>query len=364
MRTILAGLCVLLFAGCMQPYHEEVLVDINTNETPFLIELEGDNEQATLKSEDYLRKKLVQSKRIMIPYRWKQTGRQYIGWNGLWIPSARLILVDRQPETREWVSNSNQGTSKRDQGIWVESSDSVGFSTGISITARIDDHENAVKFLYNYPPKRKKDIKDNSGWDTVVYQVDVTSLEEIMDREVRTKVQEIFADKAAEYTMDNLRDKKQEIMVTLRQEVVPFFADRGITITTIGMFGGFTYENPKIQEAIDEVFRQQQDEEVAKAEAKAAEQRKEALRLIGEGKAQQAIEVARGEAEGIKLVADAKAYEIEQLQKDPETYLKLKAIEVEMRRLEKWDGRYPNYLLQSGGEGHNMLLNLPQPGVK
>lgn len=69
--------------------------------------------------------------------------------------------------------------------------------------------------------------------------------------------------------MDLLRAKKREIMDTVKDGkkwtdengkerelvgVVEFFKERGITITTIGQFGGFTYENPEIQKSIDEVF--------------------------------------------------------------------------------------------------------------
>ena len=41
--------------------------------------------------------------------------------------------------------------------------------------------------------------------------------------------------------------------------------ERGITITTIGQFGGMTYENTKIQDAIDQVFISQQEKERAAA---------------------------------------------------------------------------------------------------
>ena len=103
-------------------------------------------------------------------------------------------------------------------------------------------------------------------------EVDVTRIREILDTEIRARVLSVYADQAAEYTMDELRDKKRELMEAVKADVMPYFRERGITITTIGQFGGFSYENPAIQEAIDRVFEAQQDEEVAVAEAKAAEQ--------------------------------------------------------------------------------------------
>ncbi|MBN2296076.1 MAG: hypothetical protein JXM70_26835 [Pirellulales bacterium] len=359
--------CLTTFAGCA--YDVPVFVTIETSETAFNIKLEGEADQATLKSEEYLRQNMISTKRVQITYHWVSQG--YWVFNGKYLPNERIIVVDRAPETREWVADPKRGTSQRDEGIWVESSDSVGFSTGISITARIANEDDAVKFLYNYPPKSNRTVKViNSFKDD--YAVGVAQLADIMDGEVRTKIQEVFAEKAAEYNMDELRSKKKEIIAEIRQQVIPFFAQRGITITAIGMFGGFTYENPEIQQAIDQVFKAQQDEEVAKAEAMAARERKEALKLKGEGEAQQKVEMARGQTEAIKLeaeakaaaitsVADAKAYELEKLTANPEAYLMLKKLEIEEQRMERWNGQYPHYYFGSTTDtGLNLFVPTPE----
>lgn len=370
--------------GCRKPFHESLMVDIGTSEAAILVETINDNGQAAIapkgKGEnvdsegnltDFYHSRLVNARKVEIPYYWKQTKRiGMMSWehsgNGEWRPAARLIIIDMSPETREWTSNANSGTSNSNQGIWVESSDSVGFSTGISITARIASLEDAVKFLSNYPPESNREVVTEGG---APFNVEVTGLAQIMDQEVRTKIQEVFAYEAAAFTMDELRDKKREILDTVQEEVIPFFKERGLTITSIGQFGGFTYENPDIQKSIDKVFEAQQDEEVAKAEAKAAEQRKEALKLKGEGEAQQQIEVAKGKAEGIKLeaeaeasaiqaVADAKRYEIEQANQDLETYLKLKDLEIQMKKAELWDGKLPVTNFGGGESGGNFLFPL------
>ena len=63
-----------------------------------------------------------------------------------------------------------------------------------------------------------------------------------------------MADFANDVTLsDLLGPRKVELIATVKEDVVPFFAERGIEVTTIGQFGGFRYENPKIQEAIDQV---------------------------------------------------------------------------------------------------------------
>ena len=118
--------CLATFAGCA--YDVPVFVTIETSETAFNIKLEGEADQATLKSEEYLRENMISTKRVQITYRWVSQG--YWVCNGKYLPNERIIVVDRAPETREWVVDPKRGTSQRDEGIWVESSDSVGFSTG------------------------------------------------------------------------------------------------------------------------------------------------------------------------------------------------------------------------------------------
>jgi len=369
----------LFMAGCRKPYHEDLLVDIATSEVAILIETQNSAEQAVtappgkgdvtdtrLQSVDFYKTRVVQATRVTIPYYWKQTHlKGYLfdydnSSNGRWVPAARLITINTEPETRKWHSDTGGG-------INAESLDSVGFSTGISITARIEDRDDAILFLSNYPPKAERVITALGGDE---FKVEVTSLEQIMDDEVKTKIQEVYAYESAGEIMDDLRGKKREIIDRVQEIVVPFFKERGITITSIGQFGGFTYENAEIQQAIDDVFKAQQDEEVAKAESKAAEVRKDALRLKGEGEASQILESSKGKAEGIrieaeaeaeaiKLVADAKKYEIEQANADLQTYLALKALDIQLEKAERWDGKLP--VTNFGGQesGGNFLFSVP-----
>lgn len=373
-KIIVLTLCLIGLSGCVKPYHEATLVPIGTSEVAILIETINDEGQAVVAPKgkgageegdaatnargelvNYYRNRVVNAKVVEIPYYWKQTHKmRFYSWehsgNGEWQPAARLIVVDTQQETRQWTAEGNN------EGIWVESMDSVGFSTGISLTANIEDQADAIVFLSNYKPQQQREYATAGG---AAFQVEVTALEQILDTEVRSKIQEVFAYEAAAYNMDELRSKKREIIDSVKETIVPYFKEKGITITTIGQFGGFTYENQQIQVAIDKVFEAQQDEEVAKAEAAAAQERKLALQLAGEGQAQKDIEIARGEAQAIELVADAKSYELEKLQENPEAYLALKQLEVELERLKAWDGKYPQ-LLFNGETGMNpMILELP-----
>jgi hypothetical protein len=371
------GLLLLSTTGCWRPYHEPVWVRLETNEIPFLIN--EVTQPAATGSQDsvtdderlaFLESQLIDARRIVIEHEWKQTG--YMSWVGRWEPSQKLVIVDTSPVTRKWVADINRGTSDHDDAIWAESRDSVGFSTGIVITARIESQHDAVVFLHNYPPRSFKKIEHNNG----EFNSQVTKLSDILDTEIQARIQKVFADEAGSYDMNECRAMKLDIMKAVETDVVPFFKERGIAITTIGMFGGFTYENPDNQKAIDAVFGAEQEEHVAEARIKAAEKQKEALRLEGEGQAAQALEVARGKAETEKLIAeakanaiqqmaDARAYEIEKFSANPEAYLTLKKIEVEVERLKSWDGKYPQTLFgEMPGEGFNLMVDMPSGANK
>jgi len=70
---------------------------------------------------------------------------------------------------------------------------------------------------------------------------------------------------------------------------------------------------------------------------------------------------AEGKAEAIKAVADAQAYEIEKALESEEFYLRLKQLELEEMRLEKWDGHYPTTLMNLGESDSLPNLILPIP---
>jgi hypothetical protein len=130
-------------SGCIKPYDKPEYVEIDTSETGFLIPLEGDGtQQAKFQSEDYLKQRKVAAKRVQITHRWSQEGR--ISSNGRWIPTVRLVKVNRSPVTREWMSpgmTNGEGLRRpgqSDQAIWIESGDSVGFSMGFTCTAFIE----------------------------------------------------------------------------------------------------------------------------------------------------------------------------------------------------------------------------------
>src|SRR6185369_11284938 len=256
-----------------------------------------------------------------------------------WIPTVRLIKVNRSPVTREWVTTGTTASAgavvRNDRAIWIESSDSVGFSMGFTCTAFIPE-EDASRFLYWYP----------SG-----------SLADVMDKEVRGRIQQAAGEVAARYPLDSLRSRKQEIADAVKLNVTNFFAQRGVTVTTVGMFGGMTYENPEIQKSIDQAFVAQQLKVVSEAKFEAQKKENERLELEAQGMAEKARREAQGSADARKTAAAGEAEAIrlinraaQEAQQNP-LLLQLRALEVEKVRIEKWDGRYPQFWWGATGNG-------------
>lgn len=322
---------VMSLTGCMKPPITEKSEEVKNNETAFVIQLEG-NAQAKVNSLEQLEKLRVSAKRIMISQRYKKVGRMW--WQAIVIPTVKVIKVDRSPVTREWSADESTGTKAKNEGIWAESMDSIGFSTGFNCTAEVTE-ENAATFLYYYP----------GG-----------SLAQVMDDQIRNDIQSEASEKAARYKMDECRKKKIEIIQIVREKVIPKFARTGITISTIGMFGGFTYEDEEIQTSINATFVAQQEKVTAAAEYEAQEDRNRTIEKAAIGIKNATITKAEGEAAAIKIKAGAEAASIEIVALAAEkaasnpVFLSLKKLEVEMSRLKVWNGQYPNWITGDTGE--------------
>jgi hypothetical protein len=332
-------LATLTMTGCWRPFEPVQLETISPNEEAFLLPLTGDvTSQTSTNNEEYLRSNLVYTKQVKLPQQWVQHGYETLGPNGSWKPAAILVKVDKSPVTREWTADQNSGTSNKNEAIWVMTADQVEFSTGWTCTARIASRDDAVKFLHNYP----------NG-----------SLQIVMDTEVRAKLQATFGLEVTDLPMDTLRMKATPHIVQTTSEVSKFFKERGITITNLGITGGFVYKDKTIMDTMVKVFNAEQDKSIASAAFQAQEMKNKTVESEASGKGKALLTERQAEADGIKLVADAKAYEMEKAKADAEIYLSLKRIELEKEKLTKWDGRFPTYFMGGSGSQPDMLLQMP-----
>jgi regulator of protease activity HflC (stomatin/prohibitin superfamily) len=340
---LVAGLGALSLPGCYRPFEPIHLETIGTSEEGFLIPYSGDGKkQASTNNEEYLKQNLVYTKQVRIPQQWIAHGYETITPNGAWQDAAKLIKVDKSPVTREWTADPNSGTSNRNEAIWVMTSDQVEFSTGWTCTARIESRDDAVKFLHNYP---------------------AGSLKEVMDSEVRAKLQATFGLEVTDLPMDELRKKATPHIQKTVKDVTEFFKERGITITNLGITGGFVYKDKSILDTMVKVFNAEQEKSIAAASTAAQEEKNKQIRAEAEGRAEALLKQKKAEADGIQMIADAKAYEIGKAKEDLKTYLELKRLEIEKSKLEKWDGRFPTTFMGLGGGNPDLLLQVGTPAV-
>jgi hypothetical protein len=249
-------------SGCIKPYDEPEYKMIEPHQTGILIPLEGNTEkQGQFMSEEFLKNNKVASKRVQIPHRWLQTGRR--GYQGEWIPTMKLIVVDRTPQTREWTESKGTGTSSANQGIRAESKESIDFLARFNVSAQILE-EDVAKFLYNYNMK---------------------PLSQIMDTDLRAVVEGKFTEEAGKRELKVILEEKEDIMKNVVDYTTKFFKERGITVSVLKLKGSFGYD-PAIQKSIDDKFKSAQEvitqqnlnkKAIEKAEADAQVAEKQAM---------------------------------------------------------------------------------------
>jgi hypothetical protein len=337
--TVALLLCMVTCVGCYRPFEPVELQTINTNEEAFLLPFTDDlKKQTSTTNEEYLKANLVYTKQVRIPQQWVPTGFETMVPNGNWKPAALLVKVDKSPVTREWTADENSGTSKKNEAVWVMTADQVEFSTGWTCTARIDTRDNAVKFLHNYP----------NG-----------SLTNVLDTEVRAKLQATFGLEVTDLPMEKLRKEATPHILSTTKIVTDFFKERGITITNLGITGGFIYKDATIMTTMVRVFNAEQDKAIATAAYQAQIEKNKTVESEAEGKASALLREKQAEADGIKLVADAKSYEISQAGQNSTVYLELKRFEIEREKIKAWDGHQPHFFMGGGDKTPDFLLQVP-----
>lgn len=304
---ILMIFCMLTLVSCRKPYDTPEFKTIEPSQTAFLIPLVGDTSgQASFESEELLLEAKVATKEVQIPHRWVQTKRR--SWQGEWRPSATLIVVERKPVSRSWESGESTATSAN-KAIFGETADNIGIYVGMNCTAMIEEKD-AAKFLYRY---------------------NNTPLETIIDTDIKKMVEDRFNTETALVMSTDLGSKKGEIMEAVKEYVVNYFKDYGITITVLGLKEGISFENPAIQKALDEKFASEQKLVIQQNE-------NEANIAKAEAEAQAVLIAANAQAEANKKLAESLTGSI-----------------LEKMYYEKWNGELP-YIY---GDSNSAIINTP-----
>ena len=269
-RYALAPLALLaagLVAG--RPERAEAFADttdkteaytILPNESAFFIPDSGANKdsQAQFNSEAYLQDKKIAVKRFIIPHQklsgsggssWLSTG-----WD-FYVPTGRLIIVDRSPYSREWVASHNRGTSTHDESIPCQSKEGVNITVGVSIGASVSE-ENAARYLYHFGVLAPTDAAgrplDRSSPQTIFTSVYYSRrLSDAMDDVGRKRVQTLVCNEIASRTFDQANDEAVKIMDNVRKAATDYFAGVGVTLDFIGWGDTFTFD-PDVQKAVND----------------------------------------------------------------------------------------------------------------
>jgi len=294
--TTLLSLVLLIVAvglASCKPYKGTSIVEVQPNQTAYLLPAQGDTSaQEQFDSVQYLSDNQVASKIIEIHYSEHKIGRMY--WNIDFVPKEIVILVDRSPVFRQWTYVPENGAvnaindSNRDTAaIPLESQESIGFWHGVVINAVIEE-QNSAKFLYYFGGVGRDPDEIGTG---VHLQV---GLEQVIDEFVRGWVSDrLYADFKA-LSLEGGQADAGTIFANVESDAKVYFEDYGITILQLGGIGGLVYDNPDVQDVIDDKF-----ERAAVATAAAITNKTNTDR--GQAEATQTVIAANAQAESLAL---------------------------------------------------------------
>lgn len=311
LNLLMALLILIALTACMGPALVDKYIDIQPNETAFVVPMEGANktDQGKFMSLEYLNQAKVAAKRIYIPQKEVSTGRGPGSYK--WIPKVQVIRVDRAPITREWTKSDTSGTDKSNQALSVESLDSINFSVGVTITALVTE-EDTAQFLYTYAGK---------------------PLSHIVDLNVRGYVLGLLADEFGSRILNKCKTDKKVIFENVRSKTKNFFKQYGITVTSLGHSEGFMYHDKEIQDQINMAYATEMEIKRAADQLKAQKIRNQKDLGVARTKRRMAEEFARQSSAQAKMIT----LEIE----------KIKA-EAFKEMVKRWNGEYPANVVPSG----------------
>lgn len=229
------------------------------NESAFYIPDVGENKDAQAKfgSEEYLRANKIPAKRFVIPHvKLENSGF----FSNFYVPAGRLIVIDRTPFNREWVSSSTRGTDVKNQGFPVQSKEGLNITVGISIAASVLE-EDSPKFLYRFGVKPP--VGDRNRPEVIFTSVYYgRSLTEVMDGVVRQKVQALLGNEFTKRSFDEANAQAEQIMTNVQANLEKYLKAAGITLDYIGWADTFEFDRA-VQDAINRRYIAIQDRAVA-----------------------------------------------------------------------------------------------------
>lgn len=252
--AVLMG-CLLLAGTDARAYYDKTdyaeAYFILPNESAFFIPDVGATRdtQAKFGSMEYLEANKIAAKRFLIPHA-KFSGSGSM-WSDYYVPTGRLIVVDRTPYNREWVGAGDRGTSARNESFPCQSQEGLNVTAEISIAASVTE-ENAARFLYWFGVKPPQGDRSNPAviFTSVYYG---KNLAEVMDTVGRGKVQALVCHEIGARTFDNVNKDVNAMLDAVEKNAAAFFATKGITLDYIGWAGTLGFDKD-VQQAVNDRY--------------------------------------------------------------------------------------------------------------
>lgn len=296
----------------IRPYDKPEYVEIGTNETAFLInQLGDDDDQAKINAKsDY---KTVNSKLTRINHHWKQTGR--LRGTGEYIAAEIVIAVSNSPVTGTWKDD-----------IKVETKGSQGFTVPMKYGIRVKP-ENSEKFLRNFPANIQ--VVDDKGNKL---SKKMTSVEKVADIQFKNQVAAELSKEFHKYEYKDVLPNRDIIVDAAVERVTEWADELGITIDNLAVFEGLLPDDTTLQDSMNEQAKLAAQVETEKKRFEAEKQKKEnEIELQKMEKLRIEAETENAKAEARKTVATQQIlqqtsnFELERKRKEQEiANLKLK----------------------------------------
>ncbi len=245
---------VLVTAPCAHAYYEKSdyaeAYFVLPNESAFYLPDVGANKdsQTAFGSEAYLKENKIAAKRFLIPHTKLENSGLFSNY---YVPAGRLIIVDRTPYNREWVSAEDRGTSAGNQSFPCQSQDGLDITVGIAIGTSLLE-ENAPRYLYRFGIKAP--TGDRTDPDVIFTSVlHSRSLEEAMDGVVRNNIQTLVCEEFSHRSFEDGSKEASTIMTEVRKSVTIYLTSVGITLDFIGWADTFKFD-PVVQAAINDRY--------------------------------------------------------------------------------------------------------------
>ena len=228
----------------------------------------------------------------------------------------------------------------------------VSFSCGSdgAITKDMQTVGSTVAVRYVYDEKRIMDIVTR-------YQNDA-----IIQGAMRDNVKASLKETVGQYSIYDLVEKQNEVTTKVAQAMLTRMADYPIdisqtTITNWDWSDDFDKQIKETANRAQEVKKAEQDLKLAEQQAQKQVKEAEAKKAAAEQEAEAELIKAQKAAEAKRVEADALAYYNAKVAQNYQVEIRLKELEIQLERAQRWDGRQvPEYVPLTAAGG---IVNLP-----